>query len=214
VVVREPLPRNVGWRRALSGKVTLIGKVMLKVRSRNYKHDLGKPPYYVDLASIQQWAGAPMWTSGKDGLIERHCARAWLCDSADRDLQVTDRRSVWLSPTPVAPERLQPATPRTATRPPPRTGRRRRRGTAGCPLADSERAPTTYSTYVLCQFPDRVGPRPTVVAASVTNQVSLPNTASWKILVNEATSFCSVPAPARIWLIGSTLPLASVHSSP
>ncbi len=39
---------------ALSGPVTVVAKVMLRVRR------VGKP--YVDLASLQQWAGASIWT--------------------------------------------------------------------------------------------------------------------------------------------------------
>jgi hypothetical protein len=54
----------------LSGQVNLIGKVMLSIRGRLHMTDPGKHEYYVDLASIQQWSGAPLWTSGPNGLID------------------------------------------------------------------------------------------------------------------------------------------------
>jgi hypothetical protein len=40
---------------ALAGRVTLVAKVMLAVRGTNS---------YVDLAALQQWAGANLWTQG------------------------------------------------------------------------------------------------------------------------------------------------------
>jgi hypothetical protein len=40
---------------ALAGRVTLVGKVVLAVRHPN--------DYYVDLATLQQWSGAPFWTA-------------------------------------------------------------------------------------------------------------------------------------------------------
>jgi hypothetical protein len=48
---------------ALGGHVTLVGKVLLKVN----------PPggQYLDVASLQQWSGAPMWTSGDGERGER-----------------------------------------------------------------------------------------------------------------------------------------------
>lgn len=50
---------------ALAGHVTVVGKVMLEVHG-TLSPGSGTTNYgsYVDLASLQQWAGAPMWTSG------------------------------------------------------------------------------------------------------------------------------------------------------
>lgn len=55
---------------ALAGQVTLIGKVMLAVHGRIQMEAPGSHGDYVDLASIQQWSGASLWTSGQDGLAD------------------------------------------------------------------------------------------------------------------------------------------------
>ena len=52
---------------ALHGYVTLVGKVMLVVHGPRHLSDPGTKRDYVDLASLQQWSGAPLWTSGKWG---------------------------------------------------------------------------------------------------------------------------------------------------
>ena len=46
-----------GNQTALAGPVTVVAKVMLPVR--------GQGNFYVDLASLQQWAGAGFWTTGE-----------------------------------------------------------------------------------------------------------------------------------------------------
>ncbi len=52
---------------ALAGHVTMVGKVMLEVHgtmkaaSEHQGEALGD---YIDLASLQQWSGAPFWTAG------------------------------------------------------------------------------------------------------------------------------------------------------
>jgi hypothetical protein len=47
---------------SLAGRLTLVGKVVLVVDN--------DAPDYVDLASLQQWAGADFWTRGPEGLSD------------------------------------------------------------------------------------------------------------------------------------------------
>ena len=52
---------------ALAGYVTLVGKVMLVVNGPYHLFARGTHDYYSDVASLQQWSGANLWTSGKWG---------------------------------------------------------------------------------------------------------------------------------------------------
>jgi hypothetical protein len=55
---------------ALGGHVTLVGKVMLKEQGTLRAVGSYSLNSYADLASLQQWSGAPLWTSGLGGLTD------------------------------------------------------------------------------------------------------------------------------------------------